>query len=356
MRTNKNCPKYGEDLETQVEGSDMEKALLRANSMDCGGKTVTKKLISKGATKMALVEVLEDDKSSSKAKVLKVKCGSNEKLPDKQTPAASQSFDKPVISDAETGNNKPVVKVKKIKFANKLKLEEVQVESQKPTIVIKPPVETDRDQPRKIVIKQPKEVINLDQSSQEVSPSLQNRKMKKIIDLSTFEKHSENESKHSAEEVARRKTREDKRWWEEEEKRRIAEREREERAKRLYEQKRMLEEQERLGAIRRFEETIRRDRDEEERQKQKKKKKKRRPETPRDDYLDDLMTREDDRALPARDRSAKRRPVAELGRYGADYAPPTKRRRGGEVVVFHSTSPFLQILCWFLCITCFFIA
>ncbi|XP_058185215.1 transcription initiation factor TFIID subunit 1-like isoform X2 [Rhododendron vialii] len=121
MRTNKNCLKYGEDLETQVEGSDPEKASLRVNSMDHGGKTVTKKLISKGATKMALVEVSEDDKSSSKAKVLKVKCGSNEKLPDKQTPVASQCSDKPVISDAETGNNKPVVKVKKIKFANKLK-------------------------------------------------------------------------------------------------------------------------------------------------------------------------------------------------------------------------------------------
>ncbi|KAI8536954.1 hypothetical protein RHMOL_Rhmol10G0297100 [Rhododendron molle] len=245
MRTNKNCPNYGEDLETQVEGSDPEKASLRANSMDHGGKTVTKKLISK----------------------------------------ASQCSDKPVTSDAETGNPKPVVKVKKIKFANKLKPGEVQVESHKPSIVIKPPVETDRDQPRKIVIKQPKEVINLDKSNQEVSPSLQNRKMKKIIDLSTFEKHSENASKRSAEEAARRKMREDKRWLEEEEKRRIAEREIEERIKRLYEQKRILEEQE----------------------------------------------REDDRMLPARDRSAKRRPVVELGRYGAEYAPPAKRRQGGEV-------------------------
>ncbi|KAH7847356.1 hypothetical protein Vadar_025175 [Vaccinium darrowii] len=332
MRTNKNCPKYGEDLEIQVDGTDPEKASLKANPMDWGGRTVTKKLISKGATKMALVEVLEDDKSSSKAKILKVKCGSTEKLPDKQTPAASQSSDKPVTSDAETGNDKPVIKVKKIKFANKLKPEEVQVESHKPSIMIKPPVETDRDQPRKIVIKQPKEIINLDQSSQEVSPSLQYRKMKKIIDLSTFEKHSENESKHSAEEAARRKMREDKRWWEEEEKRRIAEREREERTKRLYEQKRILEEQERLAEIRRFEEAIRREREEEERQKEKKKKrKKKRPEAVRVDYLDEPTMRENDRTLPARDRSAKRRPVVELGRYGAEYAPPTKRRRGGEV-------------------------
>ncbi|KAH7850532.1 hypothetical protein Vadar_034431 [Vaccinium darrowii] len=59
----------------------------------------------------------------------------------------AQSSDIPVTSDAETGNKKPPVKVKKIKFANKLKPEEVQVELHKSSIVIKPPVETDRDQP-----------------------------------------------------------------------------------------------------------------------------------------------------------------------------------------------------------------
>ncbi|PSS26188.1 Transcription initiation factor TFIID subunit like [Actinidia chinensis var. chinensis] len=334
MRTNKNCPKYGEDLESQVEGSaDLEKVSVRSkNSADRMGqppqRTVTKKLVPKSATKMALVEVSEDDKPSSKAKILKVKCGSIDKLPDKPTPATSQSSDRPVTSDAETGS-KPAVKVNKIIFSNKMKPEEVQVESHKPSIVIKPPVETERDQPRKkIVIKRPKEIINLDQGSQEGSPGLEYRKMKKIIDLSTLEKRSQHESKRLAEEATRRKIREDKRLWEEEEKRRIAERDKEERARRLHEQRRILEEQERLAEITRYEEVIRIEREEEELQKAKKKKKKR--SEPRDDYLDDLPRR-NDRRMPERDRTIKRRPVVELGNYGAEYAPPTKRRRGGEV-------------------------
>lgn len=336
MRTNKNCPKYGEDIETQVEGTDLEKASVRSNFSDRVGqpqqKTLTKKLVSKSATKMALVEAPpEYDKSSTKAKVLKVKCGSTDKLPDKPTPAASQSSDRMVTSDAEAGN-KPAVKVNKIIFSNKMKSEDVPVEYHKPSIVIKPPVETERDQPRKkIIIKRPKEIINLDQGNKDGSAGLEFRKMKKIIELSSFEKHSDHESKRLAGEAARRKIREDKRWWEEEEKRRIAEREREERARRLYEQRRVLEEQGRLSEIRRYEESIRREREEEERQKAKKKKKKR-PET-RDDYLvvDELRPRRNDRRLPERDRTSKRRPVVELGRYGAEYAPATKRRKGGEV-------------------------
>ncbi|KAL7002983.1 hypothetical protein U1Q18_004143 [Sarracenia purpurea var. burkii] len=334
MRTNKNCPKYGEDPETQVEATNPEKASIRSSSLDrMGGRTVAKKLISKSATKIALVEVAEDDNSSPKAKILKVKCGSTDKFADKLTPAASQSSDRPVTSDAETAN-KPAVKVNKIIFANKMKSEEFQAESHKPLIVIKPPVETERDVPRKkIVIRRPKEIINLDQGNEELSVGLEHKKkMKKIIDLSNFEKHSEHErNKRAAEEASRRKIREDKRWWDEEEKRRIAEREREERARRLYEQRRILEEQERLAEIKRYEEDIRREREEEELQKAKKKKKKKRRPEPRDDYLEDLLPRRNDRRMTERDRTTKRRPVIELGRYGAEYAPAAKRRKGGEV-------------------------
>ncbi|KAA8545654.1 hypothetical protein F0562_020895 [Nyssa sinensis] len=334
MRTNKNCPRYGEDLETQVESTDPEKASVRSNSLNPSAqpqqKTVTKKLIAKSATKIALVEAPEDDKSSSKAKILKVKCGSSDKLPDKLTPSASQSSDRLVTSDAETGN-KSAMKVNKIIFSNK-KPKDVQVESHKPSILIRPPMETERNRSRnKIIIKRPKEKNDLDQVSQEGSTGLEYRKTKKMIELSSFEKHRELENKHLADEAKRRKVREDKRWWEEEEKRRFAERQREEKARRLYEeQRRIQEEQERLSEIRRYEEAIRREREEEERQKAKKKKKKKRPEM-RDDYLDDPRPRRNDRRIPERERNAKRRPVVELGKYGTEYAPPTKRRRGGEV-------------------------
>ncbi|KAL3515496.1 hypothetical protein ACH5RR_022398 [Cinchona calisaya] len=333
MRTNKNCPKYGEDIETRVENTEPEKAPGKLNSLDQMDqpqqRTSVKKLIQKSATKIAVVEAHEDDKSSSKAKILKVKCGATDKPPDKPTPATSQNSDKPVTSDAETVN-KPVVKVNKIIFSNKLKPEDMLVESQKPSIVIRPPTESDRDQTRKkIIIKRPKEVINVDDISQEGSSGIEYRKTKKIIELTSLDTHRVQESKYFTEQASR-KNREEKRWLEEEEKRRIADRQREERARRLYdEQTRALEEQERLAEIRRYEEVIRREREEEERQKaKKKKKKKKRPEI-RDDYLDDFPPRRNDRRIP--ERTAKRRPAPDIGRHGAGYGPATKRRRGGEV-------------------------
>ncbi|CBI21835.3 unnamed protein product, partial [Vitis vinifera] len=375
MRTNKNCPKYGEDLEAQVEITEPEKASVKSSSLEHSAqlqqRTLIKKIIPKSATKMALVETSEGEKSSLKAKNLpvKFKCGSADRLPDKVAPGTTHGPDQPVISDAETGNK--FVKVNKIIISNKMKPEDSQVESHKPSIVIRPPtetdkehveshkpsivirppseidrdqveshkpsivirppVDTDRDQPRKkIIIKRPKE-ISLDQVSQDGSTGLEYRKTKKIVELSSFEKHKKPETKHLNEDAAKRKAREDKRLWEEEEKRRNAERLREERAKRLYEEEmRMLEEQERLAEIRKFEEAIRREREEEERQKARKKKKKKMPEM-RDNHLEDYRTRRNDRRIPERDRSTKRRPVVELGKFGADYGPPTKRRRGGEV-------------------------
>lgn len=340
MRTNKNCPKYGEDQEARTENNDAEKGSLKPNSSDQAEtsqqKTSQKKLIQKSATKLAVVDASEDEKSSLKGKILKVKCGMNDKLPDKLTPATSQNSDKPVTSDAETGS-RSVVKVNKIIFSNR-KTEDVQVESNKPSVVIRPPVEIERDQPRKkIIIKRPKE-INVNDVSQEGSTGTEYRKTKKIIELSSLEKHCMSESKNLTNLELSRKSREEKRWFEEQEKRRIAEiQRREEKARRLYEeQTRALEEQERLAELRRYEEDIRREREEEERQKaKKKKKKKKRPEI-RDDYLDDLPPRRNDRRIP--DRMTKRRASAESGGYSAAYAPPTKRRRGGEVIIVNFTS------------------
>lgn len=335
MRTNKNCPKYGEDQETRTENNEPEKASGKPNSSDqtesSQQKTFPKKIIPKTATRIAVVDAHHDDKSSSKGKVLKVKCGMNDKPPDKLTPATSQNSDKPTTSDAEAGN-KSVVKVSKITFSNR-KTEEVHVEH-KPSIVIRPPMEVERDLPRrKITIKRPKEVTNMDDESQEGSTGTEYRKTRKIIELSGVGKHRGTESTHFTDLAAvSRKSREDRRWFEEQEKRRIAEIQREERARRLHdEQTRALEEQERLAELRRYEEDIRREREEEERQKAKKKKKKNKRPEMRDDYLDDLPPRRNDRRIP--DRAMKRRAAPEVGRYVAGYVPPTKRRRGGEVIV-----------------------
>jgi len=171
----------------------------------------------------------------------------------------------------------------------------------------------------------------VDQVSQDGSTGVEYRKTKRIVELSNIEKHRKKENKYLAEESTKRKAREDRRWREEQEKQRNEERLREERARRLYEDEiRVQEEQEKLAEIKRYEAAIRREREEEERQKAKKKKKKKKRSEIKEEYLEDPRTRSDKR-MPERDRSTKRRPVVELGKYGAEYAPPTKRRRGGEV-------------------------
>ncbi|PON98287.1 Histone acetylase PCAF [Trema orientale] len=371
MRTNKNCPKYGE-IETNVETPEPEKAPGKSTSLNQYGlsqtKPLTKKLIPKSATKIALVEASEGENSSLGTKVpLKFKCGSTDKIPDKTSVGVTQSTDQPVVSDTETVKS-TTVKVNKIIISNKSKPEDVQVESHKPPIVIRPPTDTDRGQveiqkptivirppanterdriesrkilkrPRtetdreqshkKIIIKRPKEIIDVDQVAQDGGSSIEHRKTKRIVELSSFEMHR-NQNMYFAE-AAKKKARENRKLWEEQEKHRNEERLREERARRLREEeRRRLEEQDRVAEIRRYEVAIRREREEEERQKAKKKKKKKMPEI-EDDYIEVSRSRRFDKRIPDRDRSAKQRPVVELGRYGADHAATTKRRRGGEV-------------------------
>ncbi|KAL8107678.1 transcription initiation factor TFIID subunit 1-like [Apium graveolens] len=159
MRTNKNCPKYGKDPEPKPESRDPEKAPAKLNSLDITAVRLQKPLLQKNTSKSLLVETSEQDKSTSTAKILKIKCRSTDKLLDKATPATSQISDMPTTSDTDTAS-RPTIKVNKIIFANKTRDEDTQVEQHKPLSVMKPPVEMDRDQPRKkLIIKRPKEHI-----------------------------------------------------------------------------------------------------------------------------------------------------------------------------------------------------
>ncbi|XP_024189416.1 transcription initiation factor TFIID subunit 1 isoform X3 [Rosa chinensis] len=371
MRTNKNCPKYGEDHETHLEAPDLEKASGKSTTLNSSNqsqqKTTAKKL-NKSAAKIARVEASEVETP----KVLPVifKYGSTEKVPDKQAPGETESSERPATSDPETG--KSTLKVNKIIISKAKKPENVpvepqkppivirpptdivrsHVEPQKPTIVIRPPANTDRDlveserpstgkqssmeahkeqQHKKIIIKRPKEVIDLDQVSQDGSTRDEHRKTKRIVELTSSGKHRKQDNTNFAKEAAKKKARDDRRLWEEQEKRRNEERLREERVRRHYEEEmRMIEEKERVVELRRYEAAIRQEREEEERQKARNKKTKKRPAI-REDYLEDSQTRRFDNRMPERDRGTKRRPVVELGRYGGESAPSTKRRRGGEV-------------------------
>lgn len=372
MRTNKNCPKYGEDMETP-ETTDQEKVSIKLNTVDPSSqshqKAHTKKVTPKTITKISTTETFEGEKSTLMAKMLpvKFKCSSSEKLSDNLSPGVPQTSDLPFNSDNETG--KSVVKVNKITFSKK-RNEDIQFESHKPSIVIRPPdakkvyaeahkpsivirppTSIDRDRmefPRrsatvvrspaetkreklnkKLIIKRPKEVIDLDQMGFDASAGMQYRKTKRIVELSSFENHTRPGSMSSAE-SGKKKVREDQIWWEKQERQKNEERLREEKARRVYkEEMRMRDEQEKLAEIRRFEASIRSDKEEEERIKAKKKKKKRIPEI-MDDYMEDPRSRRIDKRIPERDRVVKRKPI-ELGRHGAEHASSTKRRRGGEV-------------------------
>lgn len=344
MRTNKNCPKYGEDLEAQLESTDMEKSSGKSSFVDPSSlsqhKVPSKKSISKSSTKIAPVD--------NSAKIpLKFKCSSTEKSADKPAIETLQSIDKPVTSDSETAKS---AKVNKIIIPKKMKPDDTQAESHKHAIVIRPPTdsgrgrvdshkfpikirpptEIDREQShKKIVIKRTKEVVDLELDSPGDKTGLEHRKTKRIVELSNFEKHRKQDTMYSAEGLVKWNVKEDRRWWEEQEKRRNEVRLSEDRARRhRKEEMRMLKEQERLDEIKRYEEDIRREREEEERQKAKKKKKKKKADI-RDEYLDESRARRHDKRMLERERSGKRRSVVELGKIGGDSVPPTKRRRGG---------------------------
>ncbi|KAL6494586.1 hypothetical protein OROGR_031386 [Orobanche gracilis] len=318
MRTNKNCPKYREDPETRPESTDLDRSSGRPNFADQSELSQHKPPTKKIVPKIINTEVPEDDsRHTSKAKFLKVKCGATDKPPDKHTPSTSQTSDRPLTSDAE----KSAVKVNKIIFSNKTKPEDVLVETPKPSIVLKPLVEADRDQPRKkIIIKQPKEIIILDENSQDGSFGLEYRKMKKMIELSSLDKHPENEGKNYFEESSR--VRDSHSWLED---KRRSDGQQEER-KRQAGKMRMIDEQPAYDLFR-YEESIRREREEEQRVNAKKKRKA----EIKVDYLGDDPSRRNYRTMPERARSVRRRTEVEYVKHAPDYTPASKRRKGGEV-------------------------
>ncbi|XP_019421080.1 PREDICTED: transcription initiation factor TFIID subunit 1-like isoform X2 [Lupinus angustifolius] len=339
MRTNKHCPKYGEDLEAQLESTDMEKSSGKVDpSSHSQRKALFKKSISNSATRIAPVD------NSTKIPV-KFKCSSTEKSCDKPAIETLQSSDKPVTSDSETA--KPA-KVNKIIFPKIVKPDDTQAESLTPAIVIRPPtdsgrgqidphklpikirqppaeVDRERSHKKKIIIKRSKEDYyknDQDLDSPGGNTGFEHRKTKRIVELSNLEMHRNQKTMYSTEGLVKWKGKEDRRWWEEQEKQKNEARLREEWARRHHKEFKMPKEQ-KLDEIRRYEEDIRMEREEEERQKAKKKKKKKLELG--DEYLDGPRTRHDKRML---ERSGKRR-HAELGKGGADYMQPIKRRRGG---------------------------
>ncbi|XP_010535990.1 PREDICTED: transcription initiation factor TFIID subunit 1 isoform X2 [Tarenaya hassleriana] len=391
MRTNKHCPKYRENTESQHEDMDMEKSAGKPNVSDISGQTKTKPVKSKPASKsimkVPLAEAPEGETSTSKTKGLPLRfryggpAGGG--LVDIPVPEAPGSSDLAAASDLETVT-KSASRISKIKISNKAKPEELQVESDRPSqsilpsvgrdrylseshkpsvsgqplsstereqvipsrLIPQPSMSTDRDQAesgrlhlvirppaereqpqKKLVIKRSKEKFDHDWSSLEESPQFESRKTKRMADLAGYQRQ---ESFRLAEDSLKRRPKVERAWWGEEE---GAERHMEGRARRGYDDSAVSDEPEEIVEIRRYEEVIRREREEEERAKAKKKKKKKKlqPEVREEVYLDDYPSRRNDRRIAERGRSSRSRYVSELDRDGAEYAPQPKRRRKGEV-------------------------
>ncbi|CAN1821883.1 Transcription initiation factor TFIID subunit 1 [Linum perenne] len=364
MRTNKNCPRYREEPETPVESVDVEK---KSSYIDPSNKSQQKVQKKKVMPKIAA-------RNDVQQLPVKFKCGSMEVPFEKPAVEASQGSDLnintsalPVSSDTDTGNKS----ITKIKIASKGRPEVASAEMHRPfqmqqlppvtdrglkesyrppvtikppvnvekdhletrkTILIRPPADREKNQPRrKVVIRQPREVWEVDQISQDGSSGFEYQKTKKIVELSSFEKHRKLETLHFTGGSGKKKSKEEVRWLEEEEKRRNVERLREERARmRAEETRRLIKERE----LREYEETMRRGIEEEEGERQRARKKKRKEKGEiSDEYMEDYRDRRSDKRMPERDRALKRQPPGELGKYSAKHAPPTKRRRGGEVLL-----------------------
>ncbi|RZC44273.1 hypothetical protein C5167_037223, partial [Papaver somniferum] len=301
MRTNKYCPRYGEDMDTHVENSGMERISGKLNPHDSSAqpKSSIKKIIPKTASR-------------------NVKCG----LPDNprdQISAATQSSDK-----QDEMESRIISKYSKITISSKMKSEDFYGEPQKqPSVVIHPPSDIEKYPRRKIIIKQ----LKVDQVKEEVHDDIQeeHRKTEKMMQLS-FEILRKQEQKRLADETAaKRKAKDDKKFWEEENKRR-------EREIILCQERVMQLEQNRLAEAKRYREALQqREKEELERQKIIKKKKKVKLEETGDDYyLEEPRGYRTSRRMPERSCAAKKRPAVDsFARCGPEYCQQTKRHRGG---------------------------
>lgn len=317
MRTNKNCPKYGEDAEPLETESTSGRSLLPDGANRSQLKVLNKKMMSSLSREAAeeAPESLEKQGVDLQVKVrpLKFKCGSSDK-PSEKSSSVPQMFDKMVSSSV---NHEAKQSGKNLIIPIRMKGENAQPDTPKPTVRIRPPQGMmDREPPKKIVIKQPKFTTNKHSKDFDVAIDQESRKMKKIAELSpTFEKRRVLESRHFANDESGSNHGHERRFGEEKG-RRSLQRLEEERTRRVIEERRNYE-----AAIRREELYAKK--------KKTKKSKKKKPDF-NDDYLMDHKPYRTGRRFPERDRAAKRQSVVEAGLQ--EYAPLPKRRKVGEVL------------------------
>ncbi|TVU08311.1 hypothetical protein EJB05_41711 [Eragrostis curvula] len=314
MRTNKLCPKYGEDPDTL----ELDANSVKSNTPDVAShgqtKTPFKRLITKVSSDVTETEGSGIDKTKSVP--VKFKCGA----PDKSL-ERNMSLSGSVVSDKRTmdvSEFRSTGKANKLVIPNKMKSDDYPPDTPKPSVVFRPPAE-EKDIPRKkITIKQPK---GLEQQRHVELRSVQEpiRKTRKIVELSSFEDKIREDDHWFAGEPSQMNSPID---------RRLA-LEGKGRSKPLMENGqswRDFEEQREISQQRLIDARIYASREEDHQKAKKKTKKKKNHEFRDDDVLDHRPYR-NDRRVPDRHGGAKRRTPNDV----VEYAPSAKRRRGGEV-------------------------
>jgi len=323
MRTNKLCPKYGEDPEI----SEMDANSVKSNPTDINHlqAKIPKRLIPKVSSEVTETEGPEGIEKTKSVPV-KFKVGAPDKsLERNMSLSVSLVSDKRVM---DVTDSRSTGKVNKIVIPNKMKSDDFPPDTPKPSVVFRPPAEEKNAPRKKITIKQPK---GIDQQRHVEPRSGQEptRKTRKIVELSSFEDRS----------------REDDHWFGGEPSQMNSSHERRlglegKRSKATMQNDRSwrdFEEQREMPQPRLFDATIYASRDEDHLKAKKKIKKKKKHEFKDDDLLDHRPYR-NDRRVPERHRAVKRSSPAHV----IGYASSAKRRRGGEV---HFLSFHLYVYC-----------
>ncbi|XP_062229396.1 transcription initiation factor TFIID subunit 1-like isoform X2 [Phragmites australis] len=314
MRTNKLCPKYGEDPEM----SQMDVNSVKSNPPDIVSHVQTKTPCKRVITKVSS-EVTETKGPEGIEKIksvpVKFKLGPPEISLERNMSLSGSLVSAKRIMDVT--DFRSAGKANKIIIPNKKKSDDYPPDTPKPSVVFRPPAE-EKDIPRKkITIKQPKGV---DQQRHVEPRSGQEptRKTRKIVELSSFENHREDDRWFGAEPSQMNSSHE---------RRLVLEGKR--RSKAIMENDkswRDFEDQREMQQQRLIDARIYASR-EEDHQKAKKKNKKKKKHEFRDDDLLDHRPYKNDRRVPERHRVVKRSTPADV----IEYAPSAKRRRGGEV-------------------------
>jgi len=314
MRTNKLCPKYGEDQEV----SEMDANSVKSNPTDTGNHLQTKppkRLITKVSSEVTETEGPECIEKTKSVPV-KFKLGA----PDKSL-ERNMSLSGSLVSDkrpVDVTDYRSTGKVNKIIIPNKMKSEDYPPDTPKPSVVFRPPAE-EKDVPRKkITIKQPK-VVDQQRLVEPRSGQEPTRKTRKIVELSSFEEKSRDDDHWFGGEPSQMSSSHERR----------LDLEGKRRSKTIMENEeswRDVEEQREMPQQRFIDARIYASR-EEDHQKAKKKNKKKKKHEFRDDDLLDHRPYKNDRRVPERHRAVKRSTPVDV----IECEPSAKRRRGGEV-------------------------